>query len=46
MVNNFKTIPLADSQIKIPTLAEQIRILQLFGRPKDINKIVLVKKMM
>jgi hypothetical protein len=45
-VNNFKTIPLNDLEIKVPTLAEQVRILQFFGRQKDIDKIALVKKMM
>jgi len=45
VINNFKTVPLAGSQIKVPTLVEQVRILQLFGRQKDIDKIVLVKKM-
>src|SRR6478736_6572739 len=42
VVNNFKTIALTDLQIKVPTLSEQIRILQLFGRQKDIDKIALV----
>ncbi len=46
VVNSFKTISLTDSQIKIPTLAEQIRILQLFERQKDIDKMAMVKKMM
>ncbi|HEY5823574.1 MAG TPA: hypothetical protein VIT44_04370, partial [Cyclobacteriaceae bacterium] len=46
VVNNFKTISLTDAQIKVPTLAEQVRILQLFGRQKDIDKIALIKKMM
>jgi hypothetical protein len=46
VVNNFKTIPLADLQIMVPTLADQVRILQLFGRQKDIDKIDLVRKMM
>ena len=45
-INSFKMIPLTGSQIKVPTLAEQVRILQLFGRQKDIDKIALVKKMM
>jgi hypothetical protein len=45
-VNNFRTVPLNLFQIKIPTLADQVRILQLFGRPKDADKIALVKKMM
>jgi hypothetical protein len=46
VVNNFKTIPLADIQINVPTLAEQVRILQLFGRQKDVDKITLIRKLM
>ncbi len=44
VVNNFKTVPFADWQIRVPTLAEQVRILQLFGRQKDVDKIALIKR--
>jgi hypothetical protein len=44
-VNDFKLFPLNDSQIKVPTLGEQVRILQLFGRQKDKDKIGLIRKM-
>jgi len=45
-VDRFKEVRVGESKIKIPTLAEQVRILQLFGRQKDIDKVTLLKKMM
>jgi hypothetical protein len=30
-------------QIPVPTIAEQIRILESFGRPKDLQRAVLLR---
>jgi len=46
IVNSFKTISFTESKVNVPTLVEQVRILQLFGRQKDVDKIALIKKLM
>ncbi len=45
-VDRFKEVHIGQSKIKMPTLSEQVRILQLFGRQKDLDKVLLLKKMM
>jgi len=42
-VNNYQTLLVNTLSIKVPTLEEQIRILSLFGREKDIKRISLLK---
>lgn len=44
IINNFIKIEIADSTINIPTLTEQIRILTLFGRQKDLEKLPLIEQ--
>lgn len=43
-VNDFLRIETEKISIKIPTIAEQIRILKAFGRPKDLEKVKLIEK--
>lgn len=43
-VNDFLRIKTEKISIKIPTIAEQIRILKAFGRPKDLEKVKLIEK--
>lgn len=42
-VYEFVTYPLNDIQIKMPTIKEQKRILNFFGREKDKEKIKLIE---
>lgn len=41
-VNNYNVHNIGDIEIKIPTLEEQRRILTLFGREKDYQRIKLI----
>lgn len=43
-IKEYKTIFVKNLSLKIPTLKEQIRILQLFGREKDLKRVSLLKK--
>jgi hypothetical protein len=43
-VNENKSMVVGNVEIKIPTLNEQKRILQLFGRQKDKKRIKLIDK--
>ena len=43
-INEYATFTLNDIEIKIPTIQEQKRIYKLFGRDKDIEKIILIEK--
>jgi hypothetical protein len=36
-------VPLANMQIPVPRVAEQIRILESFGRPKDLQRAALLR---
>ena len=41
-VNHYTTTAIDGFEIKIPTIEEQIRILQLFGRKKDMERLSLI----
>ena len=43
-INDYNIFTLNDLKIKIPTLTEQIRILNLFGRSKDLLRISIINK--
>jgi len=43
-VNHYATIDIDGFTIKIPTLEEQIRILHLFGRKKDLERLDIISK--
>jgi len=43
-ISENESITVGNFEIKIPTLAEQKRILQLFGREKDKKRIKLIDK--
>lgn len=45
-VNDYDIFNLNGLEIKIPTLTEQIRILNLFGRKKDMNRINIINECM
>lgn len=45
-VNDYNIFKLNGLEIKIPTLTEQIRILNLFGRKKDMNRINIINEHM
>jgi len=38
-VDHYHTIQLKDLSVKLPTLDEQIRLLKLFGREKDLKRL-------
>ncbi len=40
----YKTVTIDNFEIKIPTLKEQKRILSLFGRKKDIDKLTKIEE--
>ncbi|MFN3849266.1 MAG: nucleotidyltransferase domain-containing protein [Spirosomataceae bacterium] len=42
-VNDFLRIETEKISLKIPTIAEQIRILEAFGRSKDLAKVKLIQ---
>ena len=44
LIDDYLTFSINELSIKIPTLEEQKRILTLFGREKDIEKIKLIEK--
>jgi hypothetical protein len=44
-IDEFIEVELSDFSVKIPTLTEQERILRIFGRKKDLEKISLIKKL-
>lgn len=44
VINDYKTYPIENLLIKIPTLIEQKNILSLFSREKDLQKIKLIDK--
>jgi hypothetical protein len=44
-INDYFTLSEA-TQWKIPTLTEQLRILQIFNRPKDIERIALIRQVL
>lgn len=43
-INDYNLFTLNNIEIKIPTLTEQIRILNLFGRSKDMKRISIINK--
>ncbi len=45
-VNDYNVLKLNDMEFKIPTLTEQIQILNLFGRKKDIHRIDIINEHM
>lgn len=44
-VAHVKRVHTADVSVDIPTVAEQIRILELFGRPKDAGRVEILRKL-
>jgi hypothetical protein len=44
-VNEIVTLDVGGLAIPIPTLAQQIRVLESFGRPKDRQRAVLLKSL-
>lgn len=42
-VDDYHQIKVGDLEVRIPTKEEQIRILKIFGRAKDLAKIDIVK---
>ena len=43
VINDFTNYRTKDFQVKIPTLAEQVRILNFFGRKKDLDRLKLIQ---
>lgn len=43
-INDYNILKLNELEIKIPTLAEQIRVLNLFGRNKDMQRINIINE--
>jgi hypothetical protein len=44
IIQEYTTFTLKDIEIKTPTLQEQKRIYELFGREKDLEKVKLIEK--
>lgn len=44
LIQEFEEYQTKHLSIKIPTLREQVRILQLFGREKDLKRIDMIRK--
>lgn len=44
IIQDYVTLIFNDIEIKIPTIEEQKRILNLFGREKDFEKLKLIEK--
>lgn len=42
VVNQFNEISVGNLKVKIPTLKEQKRIFEYFGREKDLKKVMLI----
>ncbi|MBB4045874.1 hypothetical protein GGR06_003697 [Bacteroides reticulotermitis] len=45
LIQDNQTMTIGNLTLKFPTLQEQIRILTLFGREKDLRRIDLLKKL-
>lgn len=45
LVQAYQTISIGSLTLRLPTFQEQIRILTLFGREKDLRRIELLKKL-
>ncbi len=45
LIQDNQTMTIGNLTLKVPTLQEQIRILTLFGRDKDLKRIDLLKKL-
>lgn len=43
VIKDFTIFETNDFQVKIPTLAEQVRILNFFGRKKDLDRLKLIQ---
>lgn len=43
VIKDFVVFETEDFQVKIPTLAEQVRILNFFGRKKDLDRLKLIQ---
>lgn len=41
-VRDWREVQVGSLRVKVPTLAEQKRILMLFGRPKDLRRILII----
>lgn len=42
-IDEVITVDMEDFVVPIPSVAEQIRVLEAFGRPKDLQRVVLLK---
>lgn len=42
-INGIVVLDVAGLEVPIPTVAEQIRVLESFGRPKDLQRMALLK---
>lgn len=43
-VESYQEVKLDKVKVKVPTLAEMLRILRLFGRPKDLKRISFIEQ--
>lgn len=43
LIHHYHTIQIGDLSVKVPTVEEQIRLLRLFGRAKDLQRLTLVE---
>ncbi|WP_077554990.1 hypothetical protein [Rhodanobacter sp. B04] len=44
-VGRTMTVEVAGLHVPIPVVAEQVRLLESFGRPKDLQRIALLKSL-
>ncbi len=43
LIHQYDTIQIGDLPVKVPTVEEQIRLLRLFGRTKDLQRLTLIE---